>query len=135
MALPRPLAPPMPVSRGGSWSLPDRWLPHVLLGPALAALVLVFAYPLAYSFWLSLHAYNITRPPRFIGLDNFALILQDSRVWESFCVSVAFALISLTLQFVIGFGICCISRDDAMGRLSGMGVCCTTQNRPPRIAG
>ena len=105
MALPRPLAPPRPVSRGGSWSLPDRWLPHVLLGPALVALALIFAYPLAYSFWLSLHVYNITRPPRFVGLDNFALILQDARVWESFGVSVTFAAISLTLQFVIGFGI------------------------------
>ncbi|MDP8923569.1 MAG: sugar ABC transporter permease [Chloroflexota bacterium] len=67
--------------------------------------MLVFAYPLAYSFWLSLHAYNITRPPRFVGLDNFALILLDARVWGSFGVSVTFALISLSLQFVIGFSI------------------------------
>ena len=63
MALPRPLAHTAPASRGRSWSLPNAWLPHVLLWPALLALV--FVYPLGYSFWLSLNVYNITRPARF----------------------------------------------------------------------
>jgi multiple sugar transport system permease protein len=86
-------------------SLPDPWLARMLLWPALVALALVFVYPLLYSFWLSLHVYNITRPARFVGLDNYLLILQDERVWESFGVSASFAGISLTLQFLIGFGI------------------------------
>jgi multiple sugar transport system permease protein len=101
MQISRPVAP---VRRRG-WSLPDRWLAHALLWPALLALALVFIYPLIYSFWISLHVYNITRPARFVGLDNYLLILQDARVWESFGVSVTFAVISLTLQFLIGFGI------------------------------
>jgi multiple sugar transport system permease protein len=87
------------------WSLPDRWIGHVMLWPALIALALVFVYPLVYSFWLSLNAYNITRPPRFIGIDNYVHILQDPLVWQSFLTSVTFAAISLTLQFLIGFGI------------------------------
>jgi multiple sugar transport system permease protein len=105
MDVPRPLAQTAPASPGRAWSLPDAWLPHALLWPALLALTLVFLYPLAYSFWISLHVYNITRPARFAGLDNYLLILQDARVWESFGTSFAFAAISLTLQFVIGFGI------------------------------
>ena len=75
-------------ARRRGWSLPDRWLAHLLLWPALLALALVFAYPLIYSFWISLHVYNITRPPVFVGLDNYMLIVQDMRVWESFGVSV-----------------------------------------------
>lgn len=101
MEAPRSLARP---ERSG-WSLPDLWLARFLLWPALAALALVFVYPLAYSFWLSLHVYNITRPARFVGLDNYLLIIQDERVWESFGISVTFAAISLALQFFIGFGI------------------------------
>lgn len=88
-----------------AWSLPDRWLGHALLLPALAALALVFVYPLIYSFWLGLTVYNITRPARFVEIDNYIHILEDPLVWQSFATSVTFAAISLALQFVIGFGI------------------------------
>ncbi|MCC7368057.1 MAG: sugar ABC transporter permease [Chloroflexi bacterium] len=100
-----------PLDRAGQarstrdWSIPDRWLAHLLLWPAFLTLFGVFAYPLAYSFWLSLHVYNLTRPPVFNGIDNYLLIVQDMRVWESFAVSVQFAAISLALQLVFGFGI------------------------------
>jgi multiple sugar transport system permease protein len=105
MQQPQPLARAAPEIRRRGWSLPDSALAHALLWPALAALALVFLDPLAYSFWLSLHVYNITRPAVFAGANNYILILQDARVWESFGVSVTFAAISLTLQFLIGFGI------------------------------
>src|SRR3954464_9077824 len=105
MQVSQPLDRASAAPRNRGWSVPDSILPHLLLWPAMAALILVFAYPLAYSFWISLHAYNITRPPRFIGLDNYALILEDGRVWEAFGTSVIFAATSLVLQFVIGFGI------------------------------
>ena len=105
MAVPQTIAPGETASRRRSWSISDAWLPHLLLWPALLALLAVFAYPLAYSFWLSLHAYNITRPARFVGLDNYLLIVQDARVWESFGTSLVFAGVSLVLQFAIGFGI------------------------------
>jgi multiple sugar transport system permease protein len=105
MALPQPLPRTVPPPGGRGWSLPDSWLPHLLLWPALATLLLVFAYPLTYSLWLSLNAYNITRPPVFVGLNNYMLIVEDPRVWESFGTSFKFAGISLVVQFVIGFGL------------------------------
>lgn len=105
MQLPRPITRATPRAGGRGWSLPDPWLARMLLWPALITLLLVFVYPLIYSFWISLHVYNITRPARFVGLDNYLLILQDARVWESFGNSVVFAVTSLTLQFLIGFGI------------------------------
>jgi multiple sugar transport system permease protein len=105
MHVSQPLEQDSTVTRSRGWSVPDRLLPHVLLWPALLALLAVFAYPLSYSLWLSLHAYNITRPPVFVGLNNYILIVQDMRVWESFGTSVIFAGISLITQFLIGFGI------------------------------
>jgi multiple sugar transport system permease protein len=91
--------------RPRTWAIPDRWLAHLLLWPAFITLFGVFAYPLAYSFWLSLNVYNLTRPPVFNGIDNYLLILNDMRVWESFGVSLQFAAISLALQLVLGFGL------------------------------
>ena len=92
-----------PPQRSRGWSMPDRWLAHLLLWPALLTLLGVFAYPLAYSFWISLHVFNLTRPPVFNGIDNYLLIVQDMRVWESFAVSVQFAAISLAFQLGFGF--------------------------------
>jgi multiple sugar transport system permease protein len=94
----------VPALRKG-WALTDRWLSHALLWPALIALALVFVYPLVYSFWLGLTVYNITRPARFVGIANYVNILEDPLVWQAFATSVTFAAISLTLQFLIGFGI------------------------------
>src|SRR5579859_2982897 len=105
MERPQPIARTAPAFRQRAWSLPDRWLAHALLWPALLALALVFLYPLAYSLWLSLNVYNITLPARFIGLRNYVRIVADPQVWQSFGVSFTFAGISLVLQFSIGFGI------------------------------
>jgi multiple sugar transport system permease protein len=105
MQVSQPLDRVSAAPRRRSCSVPDSVLPHALLWPAMAALVLVFAYPLTYSFWISLHVYNITRPPVWAGLNNYALIVQDARVWEAFGTSFLFAGLSLILQFVIGFGI------------------------------
>ena len=103
MQVSHPLESADAAQRARSWSMPDRWLAHLLLWPALLTLFAVFAYPLAYSFWISLHVYNLTRPPVFNGIDNYLLIVQDMRVWESFAVSVQFAVISLSLQLAFGF--------------------------------
>jgi len=105
MQVSQPLDRASAAPRNRGWSVPDSILPHLLLWPAMAALVLVFASPLAYSFWISLHVYNITRPPAFAGLNNYSLIVQDARVWEAFGTSFMFAGLSLILQFVIGFGL------------------------------
>ena len=105
MQVPQSLTQTTPAARRRMLAGTDRLLPHLLLWPAMLALILVFAYPLGYSFYISLHAYNITRPPVFVGLNNYLLIMEDARVWEAFGTSVVFAASSLVLQFVIGFGI------------------------------
>src|SRR5437764_6801670 len=101
MELPRPLPEAAPTRAVGGWTLPDRWLPHMLLWPSLGALLLVFGYPLGYSFWLSLNAYNITRPAVFVGLNNYLLLVQDERLWQSCAGSFELAAISLLVLVVI----------------------------------
>ncbi|HRW09952.1 MAG TPA: sugar ABC transporter permease [Caldilineaceae bacterium] len=94
----------------------DRWYWTMLLGPALLVLAAVFIYPLIYSFYLSLTAYDIIMPPRFVGLQNYARILSDPNVWNSVRVSLIFTIGALTLEFLIGFGIALILHDIGFGR-------------------
>src|SRR3954454_10551341 len=86
-------------------SLPDRWLPLLFLIPAVVVLAAIMAYPLAYSFWLSLHRYDLLNPSQFIGLGNYGRIWQDEQVRNSLRVTFAFAIPVLILNIVVGFGL------------------------------
>ena len=58
------------------------WL---LNAPSLLAIFVLAAYPIVYSAWISLHKYNLKRPRvfDFIGLSNYASILQSSAAYVS----------------------------------------------------
>ena len=51
----------------------------------MAVFGLFFLYPMGYAFWVSLHEWNpleaLFEPPRFIGLDNYRTLLDDSQFW------------------------------------------------------
>ena len=55
----------------------------LLVFPVMAVLLIVAAYPILYSFWVSLHDIVLTRPLRrpFVGFDNYLRIFDDERFW------------------------------------------------------
>ena len=54
-----------------------RATPYLFLLPALVLLGVFVFYPIVAVFWFSLTDYDIVRPPVFVGLDNFARLLDD----------------------------------------------------------
>ncbi len=63
------------------------------------------AYPLGYSFWLSLHRYNLLEPATYIGFRNYERIWDDEKVWNSFKVTFIFSIPVLLINLVLGFGL------------------------------
>jgi ABC-type sugar transport system permease subunit len=63
--------------------------------PAVVFFLGMFAYPLAYTFFLSLQHWDLISPPTWVGLDNYQFILQDPEFQNSILV---------TLYYV--FGVC-----------------------------
>jgi multiple sugar transport system permease protein len=61
----------------------DERVAAILVFPVVAVLLVVAAYPILYSFWVSLHDIVLTRPLRrpFVGLDNYARVFGDERFW------------------------------------------------------
>jgi multiple sugar transport system permease protein len=86
-------------------AVPDKWLPFLFLVPSLLALAAIMAYPLGYSFWLSLYRYNLISPRRYVGLQNYRRIWHDDQVWNSLKVTFEFAIPVLVLNLVLGFGL------------------------------
>lgn len=51
--------------------------PYLFLAPALVLLAIFVFYPIGAVVYYSLTDYDIVRPPVFVGLDNFAALLDD----------------------------------------------------------
>src|SRR4051812_1487412 len=75
--------------------------------PVLVFLVLVVAYPLGYSVWMSLHKIVFFGGYRteYVGFDNFAKVLNDKNFWWSAWITVRFTLESVVLTMAIGLGL------------------------------
>ena len=82
----------------------DRYFLWIALLPAALVLVLVGVVPLLYAGWLSLHEYNLVRPPHlFIGLENYAELLSDGRFQYSMAFTFGFAFAATLIEVVLGF--------------------------------
>ena len=57
---------------------------YLLLAPALALLVFLLAAPAAYIAWLSFYQSTYGQAPVFVGLANYAEILDDPVFWRAF---------------------------------------------------
>jgi multiple sugar transport system permease protein len=86
-------------------TLHERRLGWYLCAPAFVVMLAVTAYPMLQAVWLSLQSYRITDPQarRFVGLDNYAVILSDSLWWRDVGVTVLITLITVAVELVIGF--------------------------------
>jgi multiple sugar transport system permease protein len=55
--------------------------------PAVVFFLTLFAYPLLYTFYLSLHSWDLIAPPTWAGLTNYQYIVQDPEFVNSILVT------------------------------------------------
>jgi multiple sugar transport system permease protein len=98
--------------------LGDTGLAYLLNAPALIFIVLLVAYPVASSFWISLHEYNLKRPNafEFIGPGNYLTAFQSDLFRQSLRITTMFTLASVALVLVIGTGIALVVNETFRGR-------------------
>lgn len=88
-----------------------RWLGENPLGllfsaPYIVFVLVVFAYPIVFVVWMSFQDYFFAAPGAvvdrpFAGLDNYAAVLQDPKVWQSFGNVGVFLVINVPLTVVL----------------------------------
>jgi multiple sugar transport system permease protein len=93
--------------KGQRRHLSDRAIINLFIWPTLALLIVINLFPLIYSLYLSFTEYSaIAREqPTWIFLQNFADILNDEKMWKYFAITGHFALLSVGLQVIVGFGL------------------------------
>jgi ABC-type sugar transport system permease subunit len=74
---------------------------YAILVPTVAILLVFRFLPMLQAFWISLHEYDLLRPPRFVGLENFIDLLQDPLFLNSARVSLAYVVFSCVPVWVL----------------------------------
>lgn len=79
----------------------------LMLSPAIIIVFLVVAVPMLYSLLLSFTNFSLLNANNleFTGLKNYVELLKDPVFLNSFIRTIAFLLLSISLEFIIGFSI------------------------------
>ncbi len=91
------------------------WL---LSAPAVAAMLLVTAYPIAYAAWLSLFRYDLRFPDQraFVGLQNYASVLGSPVWWRALGNTLVLTVGSVSVELVLGFALALVMHRATFGR-------------------
>ncbi len=87
--------------------------------PALFLVLLVGIGPLVYSLVISTFQFNLAKvqiPFRFVGLRNYATLFTNPEFWNAMKLTLAFVVVSVTLELVLGTILALILVDLRAGR-------------------
>ena len=62
-------------------------------------------YPVLFSFYISLHKYDLLSPPRFVGFANFARLPQDRAFLNSVWITLAYVVYTIVPVLGLSFGL------------------------------
>src|SRR5918997_6045737 len=78
---------------------------YLFLLPWLIGLIVITLGPLLASLYLSFTNYNLIQAPEWTGLENYARMLQDTRLHNSLRVTFIYVFVSTPLQLALALGI------------------------------
>lgn len=80
---------------------------YFFIWPAFMIVLAMAIFPLIYSLSISFMHYRLIppMPPRFNGFDNYAKLLSQPRFWSVIYTTSVIVVISVSLQYVIGFAV------------------------------
>jgi multiple sugar transport system permease protein len=70
----------------------------IFLAPWFVGLVLITAFPLVASLYLSFTDYSLLQAPNWVGIENYTRMFEDPRWWQSLKVTFLYVVVSVPLQ-------------------------------------
>jgi len=77
----------------------------LFLAPWFVGLILITAFPLVASLYLSLTDYSLLQAPAWIGVENYTRMFDDPRFFQALRVTFAYVLVSVPLQLAAALGL------------------------------
>jgi len=111
-------APPKAAPKASSRTRSERKLAWMLCAPAVLAMLLVTAYPIAYAVVLSVQDVDLRFPGEggFVGLSNYSTVLTSSLWWTDVFNTVFIMVISVAIELVLGMAIAMVMYRAIFGR-------------------
>jgi multiple sugar transport system permease protein len=99
------------------WQLGDNTIRWLFVLPTLLLLLTFGIYPFLRSLYISFTEYSVVvhEPPVYIGLQNYIDLLTDEQMWVYFSTTGRYALITVALEMVVGFGLALLLRESFKG--------------------
>jgi multiple sugar transport system permease protein len=96
----------------------ERKLGWTLCAPAVIAMLLVTAYPIAYAVVLSVQDVDLRFPGEggFAGLDNYVTVLSSELWWSSLGNTAFIAIVSVVIELVLGMVLAMVMHKAIFGR-------------------
>ena len=110
----------------------------VFLLPAVLVLVTITIFPFIYSVIISLTGMEIARPQKgmpFVGLTNYLELVRSERFWNSVKVTFIFVLTAVSIEFLLGFVLAYLLKDDFWGRKVVIALFIAPMVIPPIVSG
>ncbi len=104
---------------------------YLTISPWLIGLVLFTAGPMLISLYVSFTDWDLLTSPTWIGLDNYARLFDDPRLWQAFKVTATYTAAYVPLELVGGLTLALLARP----RLRGIGVFRTIFYLPSVLSG
>jgi multiple sugar transport system permease protein len=76
-----------------------------LVMPAIVMMIIVTAFPLLRAIWLSVYDYSLAAPDdrELVWFQNYVTALTDPLFWQTTGITVAYMVITVAVELVIGF--------------------------------
>jgi multiple sugar transport system permease protein len=83
--------------------------------PAVLGVLIWLAGPMLYSVWLSMTEWDLIRPPRFVGLANFAHMMEDELFYKSLWVTLYYTVFHVPLTLGLAFLVALLLNTETRG--------------------
>jgi multiple sugar transport system permease protein len=97
--------------------LSNRAIVNLFIWPTLILLIAMNVFPLFYSLYLGFTDYSAIarQAPVWVAFQNFSNILNDKHLWEYFATTGRYALMTVSLQTLVGFLLAMLVREKFKG--------------------
>lgn len=75
--------------------------PYVFIAPFFVIFGIFGLFPLGYTAWVALHAWDISGDQGFVGVDNFVTLFGDPDFWNAIVNTLGMLILSTVPQLVI----------------------------------
>jgi multiple sugar transport system permease protein len=91
----------------GGWEMAKRKFKDtatavIVILPAFITQVLFIYVPLIYALYVSLHRWNMIRPMKYVGLQNYATLFTSPKFWNSLYVTFIYILGTVPTSVILG---------------------------------